>query len=227
MPTKTPKQVHTKRANAKPDEKETHSAVQGVLGWLDRHIARLLIAMGAIGTGASLALALEEFHMLKHPGTELGCDLNPIINCGGNMQVWQGHVFFGMPNAFLGLMIFVAVLTIGVALLAGAQFKRWFWLALEAGLVFGLLFVHWFIFQSLYVLNELCPYCMVTWVITISGFWYVTLYELRRGFLTLPQGWERASRFAQRHHADILAAWLLIIIILIGERFWYYWSTLL
>ena len=30
------------------------------------------------------------------------------------------------------------------------------------------MFVHWLIFQSLYRIGALCPYCMVVWAVTIS-----------------------------------------------------------
>ena len=199
----------------------------GVLNWLDSYIGHILLGVGAVGTIASLALAIEEFQLLKHPAQSLGCDLNPIINCGANMQVWQGHVFFGMPNAFLGLMMFVAIMTIGAAIIAGARLKRWFWLGLVAGMTFGVLFAHWFIFESIFVLEHLCPYCMVTWVVTITGFWYLTLYAIREGYVRVPASWAKVSTFAQRHHADILAVWFLGIIVLILQHFWYYWSTLL
>ena len=32
----------------------------------------------------------------------------------------------------------------------------------------GVLFVHWLIGQSLYELNNICPYCAVVWAATIA-----------------------------------------------------------
>jgi hypothetical protein len=55
--------------------------------------------------------------------------------------------------------------------LAGVTLPRWVWLSLQAGAVFGLLFGHWLIFQSLYEIGALCPYCMVVWVVMITVFW--------------------------------------------------------
>jgi len=43
--------------------------------------------------------------------------------------------------------------------------------------------VHWLIFQSLYRIGALCPYCMVVWVVTITVFWNVTLHNLTREHL--------------------------------------------
>ena len=43
--------------------------------------------------------------------------------------------------------------------------------------------MHWLIFQSLYVIGALCPYCMAVWAVTIPICWYVTLHNLERGHL--------------------------------------------
>lgn len=227
MPRNTKKQSQVKLASVKNASQVKLGSKNTVLSWLEARIGQLLIGIGVVGTFASLALAIEEIQHLKHPAAKLGCDLNPIVGCGANMDVWQGHVLFGMPNEYLGLITFVALLTIGFAIVAGAHFKRWFWQGLEVGVLFGVLFVHWFIYESIYVIGHLCPYCMLTWVTTITSFWYVTLYNLRAGHITLPKRYARASAFAQRHHADILAVWLLIIAALILSHFWYYWKTVL
>jgi hypothetical protein len=58
-------------------------------------------------------------------------------------------------------------------------------------------------------------------------FWYTLLYSLREGHLKTPKSLVGVVAFAQRHHADILILWFLIIIALILKRFWYYWQTLL
>ena len=44
---------------------------------------------------------------------------------------------------------------------------RWYWAGLAAGTLLGTVFVHWLIFQSLYRIGALCPYCMVVWAVTI------------------------------------------------------------
>lgn len=197
------------------------------LGWLERYIPYLLIAAGALGTFASFMLAIEEIDHLKHPAAKLACDLNPVVGCGANMDTWQGHVLFGIPNQFIGLIVFAAVATIGFAILAGGKFRRWFWLGLQAGLLFGLVFVHWFMYESLAVIKHLCPYCMLTWVAVITAFWYTTLYNIRSGTIRLGKRHDQIASFLERHHADIIAAWFLVILGLILWRFWYYWQTVI
>ncbi|MFZ1249030.1 MAG: vitamin K epoxide reductase family protein [Candidatus Saccharimonadales bacterium] len=226
--TKTPRKKQSENTQASRSNIEANGQSHPKrLNWLERHVPNLLIGSGLVGLLASFMLAVEEFHHLKHPTAPLNCDLNPVVSCGPAMDVWQGHALLGIPNQFLGIITFTVMLTIGMALLAGATFKRWFWLGLQAGMFAGLVFVHWFIYQSIYVLHHLCPYCMVTWVATITGFWYIFLYGLRAEHFKLRGNWRRANLFVQQHHADILALWFITIIGLILYHFWYYWSTLL
>ncbi len=142
------------------------------------------------------------------------------------MKTWQASVF-GFPNSLIGIAGFAIVTTVGMALLAGATFKRWFWWGLQAGTVFGASFVTWLQYQSIYRISALCPYCMVVWSVTIPIFWYVTLYNLRQGHIKLPARLKNLGNFLERHHGDILLVWFLIIIGLILNHFWYYWSTLI
>ena len=142
------------------------------------------------------------------------------------MQTSQAEAF-GFPNPIIGVAGFSVVLTVGVAVVAGARLDRWFWLGLQAGVTFGVGFVHWLIFQSLYRIDALCPYCMVVWTVTIPIFWYVTLHNLRRGFLRAPQSWRQAVSLLSRNHTVVLTVWYLAIVFLVAQRFWDYWSTLL
>ena len=43
-----------------------------------------------------------------------------------------------------------------------------------------MVFVHWLIYQSVFVIGALCPYCMVVWAVTIPTFFYVTVHNLAR-----------------------------------------------
>lgn len=195
-------------------------------GISERSLAYILAAGGIIGLLASFILSVEKFELLKDPSFQPSCNINPILSCGSVMITPQAEAS-GFPNAFLGIIGFSAVATVGFALLAGARFKRWFWIGLLVGMAVAVGFVHWLIFQTIYRIEALCPYCMVVWVVTIPIFWYVLLHTLRQGYLSVPKQLNGAVAFAQRHHADILLVWFLAIIGLILNHFWYYWQTLL
>lgn len=185
----------------------------------------LLLIAGAIGLIAAIILTNEDFNLFKNPQYVPVCNLNPILNCGNVAKSTQNHAF-GIPNPFLGIAGFAILATIGAAGVAGAKFKRWFWQAIEAGVIFAVIFIHWMVFQALYRLGELCIFCMVVWSVTIPIFWYVSLYNLDSGNIRLPARYKKTAGWLQRHHGDVLMLWFLIIFLLILKRFWYYWSTL-
>lgn len=186
----------------------------------------ILLIGGIIGAFCAGMLTYEKITLLQNPSSSLACDLNPIIACGSVINTSQASAF-GFPNPFIGLFGFGVITTIGAALLAGATFKRWFWLGLQTGVSFGIAFVFWLQYQSLYNIGSLCPFCMVVWAIMIPIFWYTTLYNLKAGHIKTKGVWKKISDFAQKHHGDILLVWYLLVIGLIGYRFWYYWSTLI
>lgn len=172
----------------------------------------LLLVGGAVGLTASAVLTVEKIALLRDPAYVPSCSINPILSCGSVMTKPQAEAF-GFPNPLLGIAGFAVVTTIGAALLAGASFRRWFWLGLQAGVTFGVVFVHWLIFQSLYRVQALCPYCMAVWAVTVPIFWYVTLRNFNVAVAT-------------RYHSVALTIWTVVLLTLIGEQFWHYWKTL-
>lgn len=143
-------------------------------------LAIFLIVAGILGWIAAFALTVDKFTLLEDPDAALNCNFSLLVQCGKNLNSWQGEVF-GFPNPLLGLGGFVAPIAVGVALLAGARFARWFWIAFNVGIVGALAFVVWLISQSIYVLGTLCPWCMLVWSVTIPLFWVVTLRNAAEG----------------------------------------------
>lgn len=191
---------------------------------LDKAMPYIFLIGGLIGTYCAFILSQDKIKLLENPAAHLNCSLDPIIACGNVVSSDQGHAF-GFPNPFLGLAGFAAVATIGVAIIAGGKFKRWFWLTIEAGLVFALGFVHWLFFQSVYSIGALCLYCMAVWVVTITSFWYVTLYNIDSKHIKIPKGKaQTVYGLVRKHHLDLLILWFLIIAGLILNHFWYYYG---
>lgn len=193
---------------------------------LERILPWLLIICGALGLVAAFIIMFEKLHLLQDANFVPNCNLNPVISCGSVMSSDQSNAF-GFPNPLIGLMAFPVVITTGVIMLSGVTLRRWYLLGLQFGAIFGLGFVHWLFFQSVYRINALCPYCIVVWISVITTFWYVLLYNLRAKHIPLPARFEKLSSFLQRHHLDILFVWFLIITLLILKHFWYYYGPLL
>lgn len=143
-------------------------------------LAIVLIVTGAIGWYASFALTLDKLAVLANPEADLDCNFSLIVQCGVNLGSWQGAIL-GFPNPLIGLGAFVAPIAVGVALLAGAQFARWFWIAFNIGVLGAFGFILWLSYQSIFNLGTLCPWCMLVWSIVIPMFWTLTLSNARSG----------------------------------------------
>jgi uncharacterized membrane protein len=193
---------------------------------LQQSIGYILAICGLIGFFAAFTLTVEKMELIKNPNYIPTCNVSPLISCGSVMKTPEASIF-GFANSLIGVMGFSVVTTIGMALIAGAKFKRWFWLGLQLGTIFGIGFVHWLIYQSVFDIGKLCPYCIVVWSVMIPIFVYTTLYNLRFGNITVPAKLKSVNAFIQKHHGDIIIAWFVIIIGIILNRFWFYWKTLL
>lgn len=195
-------------------------------GPFPRFLPWLVLVGGGIGLLAAFVLTVERIALLQDPSYVPSCSINPLFSCGSVMEQPQAAVF-GFPNPLVGIAGFGIVATIGAAILAGATFARWFWLGLQAGVLFGIGFVHWLIYQSLFSIGALCPYCMVVWLVMIPIFWYVTLHNLSTGALPVPRSLRGVVRIVTPSHGLLLLLWYLVIVALIGIRFADYWSSLL
>jgi uncharacterized membrane protein len=151
------------------------------------------------------------------------CDINPIVSCGSVMTTPQASVL-GFPNSLIGIAAFTVVVVTGVLAVTKAVLPRWYWIGLAAATLVGAAFVHWLIFESLYRIGALCPYCMAVWAATITLLVVVASIAFR------PAGDSRGSRAARELYHwrwSIAALWFTAVILLILTRFWDYRSTLI
>jgi uncharacterized membrane protein len=196
---------------------KTKITLQKALPWI-------LLIGGIVGYICSFIIMNDKVQILKNPLFIPSCNLNPIISCGSVMQSKQAAAL-GFPNPFIGLGAFPAVAVVGGAMLAGARFKRWFWRTLLSGYALGIVFAYWLLFESIYRIHALCPYCLTIDVVMTISLWYLTLYVFDQGHLKIPNGQvKKVYGFIRRHHLDFLVAWILIVIALILKHFWYYYS---
>ena len=81
--------------------------------------------------------------------------------------------------------------------------------------------MHWLIYQSLYVIGALCPYCMVVWSVTVPLLVVVSSIALR------PLAGNAIARTVYQVRWSLVALWFTAVVLLILVRFWNYWSTLI
>ncbi|GAB3598882.1 hypothetical protein GCM10027408_16730 [Microbacterium tumbae] len=178
-----------------------------------------MIIASVIGWWAAFQLTLDKFIQLENPAADLNCNVSVMIQCGKNLGSWQGEVF-GFPNPIIGLTGWMATMVVGVALLTGARFPRWFWATFGAGVLFAFGFVCWLIGQSLYApnLGVLCPWCMLTWSVTIPTFFATVVHLTRNGTFSRS---EKVTSFGEKAMAWVPLATILayaLVILLIQLR---------
>lgn len=186
----------------------------------NRNMNLLLVVTGAIGVLAACFLIVERMITLEDPGYVPMCTFGEVLNCGSVMSTDQAKAF-GFPNAIIGIIGFSVVLTTGMAGLAGAKLKQWFWNGLQIGVTFAILFIHWLMYQTLEVIYALCLYCMVVWAVTGPLFWYVTIRnlgafddpdEVEPGLLT--------GTAIARYHWAVPLIWYAIVGFVVANTFW-------
>jgi uncharacterized membrane protein len=189
--------------------------------WVPALSAWWVLIAGVVGLLASITLTVEKIELLANPSFVPSCNINPIVSCGSVMVTPQASVL-GFPNSLLGIAGFAVVVVTGVLVVAKVPLPRWYWVGLTVGVLIGAGFVHWLIFQSLYRIGALCPYCMVVWAVTVTLLVVVASILVRpviqdRAALRIPFGWRWS----------IVTFWFTAVFLLIMARFWNYWSTLI
>lgn len=201
------------------------TATQAPAEFIQRVTPWVVTITSMVAFAAAAVLMVEKIILLGDPTYVPTCSINPVLSCGSIMKSDQAEAF-GFPNPLLGLAGFGLMATFGAATLVGVRAPRFTWLLAQAGAVFAFGFVCWLIFQSLYRIEALCPYCMVVWLATFTLAWYLTLANFSSGRIKVPAPLRPVLAFATKYHAVLLTGAVLIVVALITEAFWDYWSTL-
>jgi uncharacterized membrane protein len=180
----------------------------------------VMLLGGIAALAAAFVLTLEKFHLYENPDAILSCSFNLVLNCGQVMQTWQASVF-GFPNMLIGLVAFPVVVTMALAGLAGVKFPRW-WL-IKANIVFflGLIFAYWLFFSSVYVIQVLCPWCLIVTTATTLIFSSMLHYNLKENIFGFKKKLnDRIQRFLKGgFHQMIVLAWIALMVVLVFLQF--------
>lgn len=187
---------------------------------IHKNLFGAMLLFGVFGLIASFTLAVEEFHLIKNPDAILSCSFNIVLNCSTVMQTWQASVF-GFPNMFIGLMAYPMVIMIALLGLSNAKFPLWFRKGMLVGFSLGALFAYWLFFQSLYVVQVLCPWCLVVTVSTTILLETVIRYNLRENTLELSKLTnKKVQKFLDKDFDKlIVASWLVLLVALVVIKF--------
>ncbi|WP_422748407.1 vitamin K epoxide reductase family protein [Mycobacterium sp. WMMD1722] len=185
-----------------------------------RSSALWVLIAGVVGLVSAATLTIEKIELLIDPSYVPSCSLNPVLSCGSVMVTPQASVF-GFPNPLIGIASFAVVVVTGVLAVAKVRLPQWYWIGMAVGTLLAAVFVHWLIFQSLYRIGALCPYCMVVWAVTIPLLVVVSSIALR------PWSGNAVARGLHQWRWSLTALWFTAVLLLILVRFWDYWSTFL
>ncbi|CAJ1506628.1 vitamin K epoxide reductase family protein [[Mycobacterium] burgundiense] len=179
-----------------------------------------ILLAGLVGLLASFTLMVEKVELLIDPAYVPSCNMNPVLSCGSVMNTPQAGAF-GFPNPLIGVIAFTVVIVTGVLVVAKVRLPQWYWVGLAIGTALGAAFVHYLIFQSLYRIGALCPYCMVVWAVTIPLLAVVASVALR------PLAGNPVLRVIYQWRWSIVTLWFTALFLMSLVRFWDYWSTLI
>lgn len=146
---------------------------------------------------ASFVLSVEAIHLAENPNAELSCSVNVVVNCA-TVAKHPSAELFGFPNSFLGLIAESVVITVAIAGLAGVVFPRAFMFAAQVGYSLGLVFALWLFYTSMFVIQALCPWCLLVTATTLFVWFAITRYNIRENNLYLP----KEARKKARHFID-------------------------
>lgn len=166
---------------------ETESARRS---WRRRTSVEMVIS-GIIGLVTSFVLSIEAWQLAADSSARFGCDISSVLSCSAVAQTWQARIL-GFPNAFLGIFFEAVVLAISVALCAGVRFPRWYMLGTNLLYTVALFFAFWLFSQSYFVIQVLCPWCLLITLTTTLVFAGLTRINVRDGVIPAPQGLRRA-----------------------------------
>lgn len=185
-----------------------------------RWIFGTMLVFGILGLLAAFTLSVEKIHLLQNPNAILSCTFNLVLDCSTVMKTWQASLF-GFPNSFIGLMAYPIVITVAVVGLAGAVLPRWFWRIAIICYGLGAIFAYWLFFTSVYVIQVLCPWCLLVTLATTMVFASIKHYTLRENIWNLNKNWNAKVQNLLNKDFDKLffASWLVLLVALVFIKF--------
>lgn len=157
--------------------------------WRRRTSLEMIIS-GFIGLVTSFVLSIEAWQLAADSSTRFGCDISSVLSCSTVAQTWQARIL-GFPNAFLGIFFEAVVLAISVAIFAGVKFPRWYMLGTNLLYTIALFFAYWLFGQSYFIIQVLCPWCLLITLTTTLVFGGITRINIRDRVIPAPQGLRR------------------------------------
>lgn len=162
---------------------------------------------------ASFVLSVEAVELARNPNAVLSCSVNIVLNCA-TVGIHPSASLWGFPNSFLGLIAEPVVITVAIAGLAGIKFPRRFMFVAQIGYTLGLIFAYYLFYTSMFVIQALCPWCLLVTATTTLVFFSITRFNIRENNLYLPSKVQKAAHAFIEKDYDKLVMGIIIVTII-------------
>ena len=193
-------------------------------GW--RHSATwvyaIMLVTSAIALLTSLILSSETLALARTPHKALGCDINTLVSCSKVAQTWQAEfIRFGelsFPNAFFGIAAESVFVTLAVVGIAKVKLPKWLAIFSWIGRLCALLYAYWLFSQSMFVIQVLCPWCLVLMFCTTIQFMSLSHATVSAQGIGLKN---KILNTYYRINYDLIvdSLWIFVIVLLILSKY--------
>lgn len=181
----------------------------------NRWIFTSMLIGAVLSLVAAFVLSVESYQLAKNPNAELSCSVNLVLNCA-TVAKHPSAEMFGFPNSFLGMIAEPIVITVAIAGLAGIRFPRRFMAAAQVGYTLGLFYALYLFSISFFVIQALCPWCLLVTLTTILVWFAITRYNIRENNLFLPKSLQTKLLAYVKKDYDKLAMFSLIAFLVLA-----------
>ena len=130
---------------------------------------KLLLAFALLGLGASSAATYVHYNLIRNPDYSSFCDINATVSCKAAYLSQYGSIG-GVPVAVGGIVFFGWVLLMLWGATGKSRIKDSAPAYIFAGSTLALAVVLYLAYASFFVLKEVCPLCVATYVAVIGIF---------------------------------------------------------
>lgn len=130
---------------------------------------KLLVVFALLGLCASAASTYVHYNLIQNPDYSSFCDINATVSCKQAYLSRYGSVA-GVPVAVAGIIFFAWVLLMVWGARGKSAMKDSAPAYIFAGSTLGLAVVLYLAYASFFILKEVCPLCVATYVAVIGVF---------------------------------------------------------
>jgi len=176
----------------------------------NRWIFTSMLVGAILGLIAAFVLSVEALELAKNPNAALSCSVNVILNCA-TVAKHPTATLFGFPNSFLGMIAEPVVITVAIAGLAGIKFPRLFMFFAQIGYTLGLIFALYLFAVSFFIIQALCPWCLLVTLTTTFVWFAITRYNIREDNLFLSKKLSKRAKVWIEKDYDKLMLGIIVV----------------